>query len=376
MLQYCPDFISGSIVAEKLLDRMRRVLRVGHYSYRTEQVYLEWVRRFIRFHRLRHPETMGKREVEAFLTHLAVDRRVSPSTQNQALNAVLFLFRRVLEVELPWLDDVVRAKERRRLPVVLSQSEVRHLLGNLPPPHDLIGGLLYGSGLRISEALRLRVKDADIARRELIVRDGKGGKDRATVLADASCRGLELQIERALAIGETDRRQQRGGVLLPNALAKKYPNARFEPAWQWVFPAARLSRDPRTGLIRRHHILDQSVQRAVREAARRVGIRKPVSCHALRHSFATHLLESGADIRTIQKLLGHADVRTTMIYTKTNGLTADQPLSLRLSLFSDRRRCTCVPELPQVTRRRHRALTVKPKGSYGRVCPQRCTPLT
>ena len=318
-------------MAEKLLDRMRRVMRTAHYSYRSEQAYLDWVRRFIHFHGKRHPETMGKREVEAFLTHLAVDRHVAPATQNQALNGILFLYRRVLEVELPWLDNVVRAKENRRMPVVLSRNETRQVLGILTPPHDLVGGLLYGSGLRISEALRLRVKDADIERRELIVRDGKGAKDRVTVLADSVRDSLRLQIERALAIGDIDRRQQRGGVILPHALATKFPSARFEPAWQWVFPARSLSHDPRTGLIRRHHIIDQAVQRAVRQAARRVGIRKPVTCHVFRHSFATHLLESGADIRTVQQLLGHSDVRTTMIYTHVihrGALGARSPMDL------------------------------------------------
>lgn len=302
-------------MAEKLLDRMRRVLRTGHYSIRTEKAYIDWARRFIRFHGRRHPRDLGKREVEAFLSHLAVDRNVSPATQNQALNGILFLYRRVLEIELPWLDNVVRAKENRRVPVVLSRNEVRDVLGILVPPHDLIVGLLYGSGLRISEALRLRVKDIDFQRRELIVRDGKGAKDRVTVLADASREALNLQVERALAIGQMDERQQRGGVVLPHALSRKYPNARFEPGWQWVFPARALSTDPRTGLIRRHHLIDQGVQRAVRQAARRARIRKPVTCHVFRHSFATHLLESGADIRTVQQLLGHADVRTTMIYT-------------------------------------------------------------
>ncbi len=306
-------------------------MRVAHYSYRTEQAYLEWVRRFIRFHGRRHPDAMGKREVEAFLTHLAVDRHVAPATQNQALNALLFLYRRVLEVDLPWLDDVVRAKPSQRMPVVLTRSEVREVLGILPPPHDLIAGLLYGSGLRISEALRLRVKDADLERRELLIRDGKGAKDRVTVLADSVRDGLRIQIERALAISDIDRRQQRGGVVLPYALNAKYPNARFEPAWQWVFPARGLSRDPRTGLIRRHHVIDQATQRAVRQAARRAGIRKPVTCHVFRHSFATHLLESGADIRTVQQLLGHSDVRTTMIYTHVihrGAMGARSPLDL------------------------------------------------
>lgn len=309
-------FLIGiQIVDESLVERMRTVLRTSHYSYRTEQSYLDWARRFMRFHGRRHPRQMGKREVEQYLSHLAVDRNVAPATQNQALNAILFLYRKVLDVELPWLDEVIRAKPRSRIPVVLSISEVREVLGGLPYPHDLVVRLLYGSGLRISEALRLRIKDVDIRRRELIVRDGKGAKDRVTVLADACISPLQLQIEKSVSIAARDRRQQRGGVILPHALEKKYPSARFEPGWQWVFPAAKVSRDPRRGVFRRHHILDQAVQRAVRKVAKEVGINKPVTCHVFRHSFATHLLESGSDIRTVQQLLGHSDVRTTMIYT-------------------------------------------------------------
>lgn len=302
-------------MGEKLLDRMRRVLRTGHYSYRTEQAYVHWVRRFIRFHDLRHPRDLGKGHVEAFLTHLAVDRHVAPSTQNLALNAILFLYQKVLELELPWLDDVVRARRKTNMPVVLDRSEIRAILAGLPSPHDRIVGLLYGSGLRISEALRLRVKDMDFRRRELIIRDGKGAKDRVTVLADSSLPAMKVQVEKALAVAELDRYRDRGGVRLPHALNEKYPNARFESAWQWVFPARNLSTDPRTGLLRRHHLLGQTVQRAVKQAARQAELHKPVTCHAFRHSFATHLLESGADIRTVQQLLGHSDVRTTMIYT-------------------------------------------------------------
>lgn len=302
-------------MAEKLLDRMRRALRTGHYSLRTEEVYVHWVRRFIRFHGMRHPRDLGKAEIEAFLSHLAVDRHVAPSTQNLALNGILFLYLKVLELELPWLDDVVRAKRKANMPVVLDRSEIRAVLAELASPHDRIVGLLYGSGLRISEALRLRIKDLDFRRREIVVRDGKGAKDRVTVLADSSLPALKVQVEKALAIGELDRHRQRGGVHLPHALSRKYPAARFEPAWQWVFPARALSEDPRTGLVRRHHLLGQGVQRAVKQAGRRAGLHKPVTCHAFRHSFATHLLESGADIRTVQQLLGHSDVRTTMIYT-------------------------------------------------------------
>ncbi len=318
-------------MAEKLLDRMRRVLRTGHYSYRTEQSYLDWARRFILFHGKRHPATMGKREVEAYLSHLAVDRHVAPATQNQALNGILFLYRRVLEVELPWLDDVVRAKQRMRIPVVLSRSEVRLILAGLKAPYDLIATLLYGSGLRISEALRLRIKDADFGRRELVIRDGKGKKDRVTVLADSCIAALKVQVDRALLVAARDRAHKVGGVVLPHALETKYANARFEPAWQWVFPAARLSTDPRTGKLRRHHLLDRAVQRAVRIAAQAAQLNKPVTCHVFRHSFATHLLESGADIRTVQQLLGHSDVRTTMIYThviQRGALGARSPLDV------------------------------------------------
>jgi len=316
-------------MGEKLLDRMRRIIRTRHYSYRTEKSYLGWARRYILFHGKQHPSGLGKAEIEAFLSHLAVDRNVAPSTQNQALNGILFLYRHVLEMDVPWLDDVVRAASRKRVPVVLCPDEVRAILGLLRTPHDRIVGLLYGSGLRINEALRLRVKDIDFSRRELVVRSGKGDKDRVTVLADRCVAGMREQVGKALAVAATDRRQGRGGVLLPYALARKYPNARFEPAWQYVFPAARISRDPQSGLRARHHILDQSVQRAVKTAARQCRIFKPVTCHAFRHSFATHLLEGGADIRTVQELLGHSDVRTTMIYTHVinrGGLGARSPM--------------------------------------------------
>ena len=316
-------------MATRLLDRVRAEIRTRHYSYRTEQAYIHWIVRFIRFHGLRHPESMGKRELEAFLSHLAVDRNVAASTQNLALSAILFLYRHVLEIELPWLDDVVRAKRPARLPVVLTIDEVTRMLSLLRPPHDLVVQLLYGSGLRISEALRLRVKDVDLERLALIIRDAKGAKDRVTVLAQRCrlplCRQVEMALDRALL----DRSTGRGGVLLPKALDRKYPNARFEPGWQWVFPAHRLSTDPRSGKLARHHLLDSTVQKAVKTAARQCDIRKHVTCHTFRHSFATHLLESGADIRTIQQLLGHSDVRTTMIYThvvQRGALGARSPL--------------------------------------------------
>jgi len=258
---------------------------------------------------------MGAKEVTAFLSYLAVERQCAPSTQNQALNAILFLYRHVLEIDLPWLEEVVRAKRRTRIPVVLSMAEIRSVLAHLRPPHDLIVRLLYGSGLRIGEATRLRVKDVDLKRRALTVRDGKGAKDRVTVLAESCIPAMREQMERALAIAVDDRQKRLGGVLLPHALARKYPNARFEAGWQFVFPALDLSRDPRSGDRARHHVYTNSVQRAVKAASARAGIRKTVTCHVFRHSFATHLLESGVDIRTIQKLLGHSDVRTTMIYT-------------------------------------------------------------
>jgi integron integrase len=305
----------GLVMAEKLLDQLRSVIRAKHYSYRTEKAYVGWVRRFILFHDKRHPRDMGKKEIEAFLSHLAVKRRVAAATQNQALNGILFLYREVLDLELPWLDEVVRAKRSVRVPVVLSRMEVRQILAGLSPPHDLIVSILYGSGLRISEALRLRVKDIDFDRRSLTVRDGKGAKDRITVLPDSCSQKLKFQVERALGLAARDEARGIGGVVLPYALDRKYPNARFEAGWQWVFPARNLSRQPQSGLMRRYHLFHTSVNRAVRIATRSSGVRKPVTCHAFRHSFATHLLESGADIRTVQQLLGHADVRTTMIYT-------------------------------------------------------------
>lgn len=302
-------------MASKLLDRLREAIRARHYSYRTEESYVHWVRRFIVFHGKKHPADMGKSHVEAFLTHLAIDRNVAASTQNLALSAILFLYRHVLELELPWIDDVVRARKPARMPVVLERDEVRMVMARLPVPQDLVVKLLYGSGLRLTEALRLRIKDVDLKRRELIIRDGKGAKDRVTVLADACLDGLRQQIEQSLELVALDRKLNRGGAILPKALDRKYPNARFEPAWQFVFPSRRLAMDPRSGRIGRHHLFGSTIQKVVKRAARDCGIRKPVTCHAFRHSFATHLLESGADIRTVQQLLGHSDVRTTMIYT-------------------------------------------------------------
>jgi integron integrase len=300
----------------KLLARLREALRVRHYSIRTEQAYVEWTRRFIHFHGLRHPASLGASEVQAFLTHLAVERSVASPTQNQAKSALLFLYREVLGVQLPWLDDIVGAKLSRRLPVVLTPSEVRNLLSHLSGgTMGLLGSLLYGTGMRLLEALRLRIKDLEFERREILVRDGKGAKDRVTVLPENLVLPLQAQLSRVRALHLRDLEAGRGHVWLPDALEVKYPNAERQWGWQWVFPSTVHSIDPRSGAEHRHHLSETSVQKAVALAARRAGIVKPCSPHVLRHSFATHLLQAGYDIRTVQELLGHADVKTTMIYT-------------------------------------------------------------
>ena len=299
----------------KLLDRMREALRVRHYSYRTEQSYVDWSRRFIVFHGKRHPAEMGAGEVGAFLTHLAVERQVSASTQNQSKAALLFLYREVLGVELPWLGEIVQAKVNKRLPVVLTPREVRALMDELNGTMGLIVSLLYGTGMRVLEGLRLRVKDVEFERREILVRDGKGGKDRMTVLPENLILPLQDQLARARRLHDADLADGFGEVWLPDALAVKYPKSGKSWGWQYVFPSPNRSVDPRSGAMRRHHVLPESVQRAVRGAASKAGIVKPCTPHVLRHSFATHLLQSGYDIRTVQELLGHADVSTTMIYT-------------------------------------------------------------
>ena len=276
---------------------------------------MDWVRRFILFHGKRHPADLGAREVGEFLSHLAVDRHVAASTQTQARSALLFLYRRVLGVELPWLEDVVSARTDKRLPVVLTTTEVRNLLGEMSGVHGLVATLLYGTGMRLMEALRLRVKDVEFERREIVVREGKGGKDRVTVLPENLVLPLQEQLSRRRAEYQSDTAAGFGGVWLPDALSVKYPVASTAWGWQWVFAAPTRSTDPRSGEIFRHHLHEQSVQRAVYGAARRSEINKPCSPHVLRHSFATHLLQAGYDIRTVQELLGHADVRTTMIYT-------------------------------------------------------------
>jgi integron integrase len=299
----------------KLLDQMRAELRVRHMSWRTEESYVGWARRFILFHGKRHPLEMGGPEVSAFLVHLAMERSVSASTQNQAKAALLFLYKRVLGVDLPWLGEVVQAKTSRRLPVVLSREEVRAVLERMEGTMGLPAALLYGTGMRVLEALRLRVKDVDFDRGEILVRQGKGGKDRVTVLPARLAAPLRAHLERVRALHAQDLAEGFGDVALPDGLAVKYPHAGRSWAWQWVFPSIHRSVDPRTGQERRHHLHLDSVSKALRKAARDVDLPRPVSPHVLRHAFATHLLLNGQDIRTVQELLGHKDVETTMIYT-------------------------------------------------------------
>jgi integron integrase len=300
----------------KLLDRLRAKLRLMHYSIRTEEAYADWVRRFILFHNKRHPKDMGPGEIEAFLSHLAVEGKVAASTQNQAFSALLFLYSKVLEIELPRLD-ACRAKRPERIPVVLSPEEVRGVLGRMKGTPRFQAELLYGSGVRLLECLRLRLKDVDFERGQLIVRDGKGEKDRAVPLPKRLEGRLREQIKRVRRLHANDLAAGHGRVWLPGALARKSPEADREVGWQYLFPSSRLSVDPRAndGVLRRHHQHENGLQKRVKQAAIEAGLLKKVSCHTFRHSFATHLLEGGADIRTVQQLLGHADVSTTMIYT-------------------------------------------------------------
>ncbi len=304
----------------KLLDLVRLACRLRHYSYRTEQTYCSWVKRFCLFHRdehrrPRHPRDLGAAEVTAFLAHLATERNVAASTQNQALNALVFLYKTVLGVELGDFGDLPRARRRRKLPVVLSRREVERVLSHLSSWHRLFVALLYGSGLRLTEGLRLRVKDLDFDLRQIVVRQGKGRKDRVTVLPTPIEGTLREQVERVRLLHRRDLGDGCGAVHLPQALAKKYPSLPQELGWQYLFPSAHRSRDPRDGVERRHHLSESSVQKAVRRAARQAEIVKPVTPHVFRHSFATHLLERGADIRTVQELLGHVSVNTTQMYT-------------------------------------------------------------
>jgi len=299
----------------RLLEQVRDRIRTRHLSYRTEKTYLYWIRRFLWFHDLKPPRELGGPEVEAFLTSLAVNNRVSASTQNQALAAVLFLYRDALQLELPWLADVVRARRPVRIPVVLTRSEVKAILARLQGTTWLVVSMLYGSGARINECLQLRVKDVDLIRRELVIRDAKGQKDRVTVLPESLVPHVRDHLAKVRTLFEADRAANKPGVELPFALRRKYPGAATSWPWQWLFPGKKFCRDPYSGEYARFHLLPQNIQRAVKEAIRAAGIEKPASCHTLRHCFATHLLEDGYDIRTVQELLGHADVKTTMIYT-------------------------------------------------------------
>ena len=308
--QQAPD-----TAAPKLLDQVRARIRVKHYSIRTEDQYVQWIKRFIFFHGKRHPRDLGAADVEAFLSDLAVNGRVAASTQNQALSALLFLYREVLEITLPWLDNVTRAKPSQRMPVVLTPAEVRAVLDRMDGVYGLMARLLYGTGMRLMECVRLRVKDVDFGRNEILIREGKGAKDRVTMLPAALAGSLQDHLARRRLLYEDDLRDGRSEVWLPDALAKKYPNAPTEWGWQFVFCSGSHSTDPRSGRVRRHHIDEKLLQRAMKKSVTAARIAKPATPHTLRHSFATHLLESGQDIRTVQELLGHSDVSTTMIYT-------------------------------------------------------------
>lgn len=314
----------------KLLDQVREAIRARHYSRRTERAYAYWIRRLILATGRRHPSELGSDDITRFLTSLAVDQSVSASTQNQALSAILFLYREVLGTELPWLEDVVRAKRPHHLPIVLGRSEVAALLQGLDGEHALIAALLYGSGLRLLEGCRLRVQDINLERHEIVVRRGKGSRDRRTMLAAGTAARLTLHLAAVKRQHDADLRDGAGWVELPDALAKKFPRAGREWPWQWIFPATRHYVDAATGQRRRHHLHESSVQRAFRRAVLAAGLPHRATCHSLRHSFATHLLEDGHDIRTVQELLGHRDVTTTMIYThvlqRPGGLGVRSPL--------------------------------------------------
>ena len=299
----------------KFLEEVRRALRLRHYSIRTEQTYLDWIRQFILFHGKRHPNDLGEAEVSAFLTHLAADRHVAASTQNQALSALLFLYQQFLQRKLGFLDNVEKAKRPAKLPVVLTKAEAQAVIGHLAGSYRLMVNLLYGSGLRLMECVRLRVKDLDFGYRQITVREGKGGKDRVTMLPEALNEPIERHLRKVKALHEEDLAEGFGTVHLPHALERKYPNAHREWIWQYVFPAAQRSLDPLSQRQQRHHVHEKSLQVAVQKAVRLAHLTKAASCHSFRHSFATHLLEAGYDSRTVQELLGHRDVSTTMIYT-------------------------------------------------------------
>jgi integron integrase len=322
-----------SIENQGLLVRVRERVRARHYSIRTEKAYLHWIWRYIRFHDRKHPRELGREHVEAFLSSLATRDQVAASTQNQALSALLFLYREVLTESdgkrglVPWLDNVTRAKKPERLPVVLTATEVQRVLARLDGERWLQAALMYGSGLRVSEAIGIRIKDLDLDRRSLVVRGGKGQKDRTVMVADRLVPHLEAQRGRARTLWEADRAADRGGVSLPFALARKFPQSPFEWSWFWLFPAEDFCRDSYSRAPVRYHAEIARLQRAFRAAVRKAGIEKPATPHTLRHSFATHLLQAGSDIRTIQELLGHNDVSTTMIYTHVVGRAGSGTIS-------------------------------------------------
>jgi len=299
----------------KLLDQLRERVRLKHYSYKTEQSYVQWVKRYILFHNKRHPKDMGEKEIAQFLSHLAVNENVSASTQNQALSAIVFLYRQVLKIELGEFTDIVWAKQPKRLPIVLTKEEVKEIIDNLSGVSWLVISLLYGSGLRLNECLDLRIKDIDFHYNQILVRSGKGGKDRYTILPNNVKKPLQDHIQKVQKLHEKDLKDGYGTVNLPNAIQRKYPNAAREWGWQYVFPANSISTNPRTGERMRYHVGEWTIQRSIRYAKLRTKILKRISAHTFRHSFATHLLEAGYDIRTIQELLGHKSVKTTMIYT-------------------------------------------------------------
>ncbi len=298
-----------------LLGQLKAQIRVRHYSLRTEQAYVYWTRRYLRYHHHRHPRELGAEQLKAFLSSLVSEGNVAASTQNQALSALLFLYKSVLDLDLPWLDGIQKAKRPRRLPVVLTREESRALLARMEGTHELMARLLYGTGMRLRECLRLRVKDVDLDRREVLIREGKGARDRVTVLPSVLVDPLRLHLARVKELFLADRRAGVPGVELPGAYGRKNPVAGERWGWQWVFPQRTLAVDPRTGIRRRPHAYEQTFSRALARAARQAELAKPVSAHVLRHSFATHLMEAGYDIRTVQELLGHKDVSTTMIYT-------------------------------------------------------------
>lgn len=333
MLRSMPPLQLPALQASRLLDQVRERVRYLHYSIRTEQAYVHWVRAFVRFHRMRHPREMGQAEVEAFLSWLAAERQVAVSTHRQALSALLFLYQKVFGQDLPWMQSIGRPHRPPRLPVVLSAGEVARVLALMQGEQRVVAQLLYGTGMRIAEGLHLRVKDVDFENRTVLVRCGKGGKDRALMLPTSLVPALREQLSRARALWLADVQAGRAGVFMPDALERKYPRAGASWQWFWVFPQVTLSTDPRSGVCRRHHLHDQGLQRAFKRAVVQAGVERPATPHTLRHSFATHLLQAGYDIRTVQELLGHSDVSTTMIYThvlKVGGGAVRSPLDALL----------------------------------------------